>query len=68
MFDIGFWELLLIGVVALLVVGLLPVVLLLEADAAHGFAREWRPVYGTTPDKHRAYAMQWFTLAAVTAS
>jgi surfeit locus 1 family protein len=46
---------------------LLPVVLLLEADAAHGFAREWRPVYGTTPDKHRAYAMQWFTLAAVLA-
>jgi surfeit locus 1 family protein len=44
---------------------LLPVVLLLEADGAHGFAREWRPVYGATPDKHRAYALQWFTLAAV---
>ena len=46
---------------------LLPVVLLLDAEAAHGFAREWRPVYGTTPDKHRAYAMQWFTLAALLA-
>ncbi|MDH3527711.1 MAG: SURF1 family protein [Gammaproteobacteria bacterium] len=46
---------------------LLPVVLLLDADAAHGFAREWRPVYGTTPDKHRAYALQWFTLATVLA-
>jgi len=22
-------------------------------------------VYGVTPDKHRAYAVQWFTLAAV---
>lgn len=46
---------------------LLPVVLLLDADAESGFAREWRPVYGTTPDKHRAYAMQWFTLAGLLA-
>jgi cytochrome oxidase assembly protein ShyY1 len=22
-------------------------------------------VYGITPDKHRAYALQWFTLALV---
>ncbi len=46
---------------------LLPVVLLLDADATHGFARDWRPVYGTTPDKHRAYALQWFTLALLLA-
>ena len=46
---------------------LLPVILLLDAGAAHGFAREWRPVYGATPDKHRAYALQWFTLALVLA-
>jgi surfeit locus 1 family protein len=44
---------------------LLPVVLLLDPDDTHGFARDWRPVYGVTPDKHRAYALQWFTLAAV---
>ncbi len=44
---------------------LLPVLLLLDQDDAHGFVRDWRPVYGVTPDKHRAYAMQWYTLAAV---
>ena len=44
---------------------LLPVVLLLDPDDAHGFARDWQAVYGVTPDKHRAYALQWFTLAAV---
>jgi surfeit locus 1 family protein len=46
---------------------LLPVVLLLDAQDAHGFVRDWKPVYGTTPDKHRAYALQWFTLAVVLA-
>jgi surfeit locus 1 family protein len=44
---------------------LLPVILLLDETDAHGFVREWKPVYGVTPDKHRAYAMQWFTLAVV---
>jgi surfeit locus 1 family protein len=44
---------------------LLPVILLLDADDDHGFVRAWRPVYGITPDKHRAYALQWFTLALV---
>jgi len=44
---------------------LLPLVLLLDPDDAHGFVRDWKPVYGTLPDKHRAYALQWFTLAAV---
>jgi len=44
---------------------LLPIVLLLDANDAQGFVRDWRPVYGVTPDKHRAYALQWFTLAAV---
>lgn len=44
---------------------LLPLVLLLDPDDAHGFVRDWQPVYGVTPDKHRAYALQWFTLAAV---
>ena len=44
---------------------LLPVILLLDESSEHGFVREWQPVYGVTPDKHRAYAMQWFTLALV---
>jgi surfeit locus 1 family protein len=44
---------------------LLPVVLLLDESGESGFVRDWQPVYGVTPDKHRAYAMQWFTLAGV---
>lgn len=42
-----------------------PLLLLLDSDAEHGFLRDWKPVYGVTPDKHRAYAMQWLTLALV---
>jgi surfeit locus 1 family protein len=44
---------------------LMPVILLLDPDEPNGFVRDWKPVYGVTPDKHRAYAMQWFTLALV---
>jgi surfeit locus 1 family protein len=50
---------------ALLGRSLLPVILLLDPQDAHGFVRDWKPVYGVTPDKHRAYALQWFTLALV---
>lgn len=46
---------------------LLPVIVLLDKADQHGFMRDWKPVYGVTPDKHRAYAMQWFTLALVLA-
>ncbi|MDH3901100.1 MAG: SURF1 family protein [Gammaproteobacteria bacterium] len=44
---------------------LLPLVLLLDQGDVHGYVRDWQPVYGVKPEKHRAYAMQWFTLAAV---
>jgi surfeit locus 1 family protein len=44
---------------------LLPLVLLLDREEPGGFVRDWQPVYGITPDKHRAYAAQWFTLALV---
>jgi len=44
---------------------LLPVIIQLDKTTAQGFARDWKPVYGILPDKHRAYAMQWFTLALV---
>jgi surfeit locus 1 family protein len=44
---------------------LLPYLLLLDKDDEYGFIRDWRPVYGISPDKHRAYALQWFTLALV---
>jgi len=39
-------------------------VLLLDPDQGSGFVREWRPnVF--PPERHRAYAFTWFTLAAV---
>jgi surfeit locus 1 family protein len=44
---------------------LVPLVLLLDPNAGGGFVRDWKPVYGITPDRHRAYAAQWFTLALV---
>ncbi len=44
---------------------LLPLALLLDPKEPEGFVRDWKPVYGITPDKHRAYAAQWFTLALV---
>lgn len=42
-----------------------PLILLLDKDDEFGFVRDWKPKYDVTPDKHRAYAVQWFTLAAV---
>jgi surfeit locus 1 family protein len=44
---------------------LLPYILLLDKEDEYGFSRDWQPVYGVPPDKHRAYALQWFTLALV---
>ena len=44
---------------------LLPIVLLQDPADEYGFVREWQAVYGVPPDKHRAYALQWFTLALV---
>ena len=49
----------------LLDVKLEPLTLLLDKDDEFGFIRDWKAVYGVTVDKHRAYAVQWFTLAAV---
>ena len=38
--------------------------LLLAPEQGSGFVREWRPdVF--PPERHRAYAVTWFTLAAV---
>ena len=44
---------------------ILPVILQLGGEQQHGFTRDWKPVYGIGPEKHTAYAMQWFTLALV---
>ena len=41
---------------------LLPRVLLLDADAASGFVREWTPNL-MPPQRHQAYAFQWFAFA-----
>ena len=49
----------------LLGVMLEPLILLLDKDDEFGFIRDWKAVYGVTVDKHRAYAVQWFTLAVV---
>lgn len=40
-----------------------PQVVLLDADQPDGFLRDWRPP-GMPPDRHVAYAVQWFGLAA----
>ena len=41
---------------------LLPRVLLLDADSAGGFVREWTPAV-MPPSRHQAYAFQWFAFA-----
>lgn len=54
------------GLTAALGHDLLPYVLLLDPAAPAGFVREWSPLYGGIgPEKHRAYALQWFTFAAL---
>ena len=40
-----------------------PRLLLLDADAADGFEREWRPAMRFGPARHLGYAIQWFALA-----
>ena len=42
---------------------LLPFVVELDRAELHGFEREWRVYGGITPQRHRAYAFQWFALA-----
>lgn len=46
---------------------LLPFTLELAPQEPDGFAREWRPLQGIGPEKHRAYALQWFSLAILLA-
>ena len=40
-----------------------PFTLRLDAQAQHGYHRQWPVHYGITPDRHQAYAFQWFSLA-----
>ena len=41
---------------------LLPFVVYLDKKESLGFAKNWRPIV-MPPEKHRAYAFQWFSLA-----
>ena len=43
----------------------LPEIVRLDPSDDYGFVREWKAVVGIGPDKHRAYALQWFTFAVV---
>ena len=45
----------------------LPFVVLMDDALPHGFVREWSPYLGIGPDRHRGYALQWFSLAAAVA-
>ena len=45
----------------------LPFVVLLDAKLPHGFVREWTPYLGIGPERHQAYALQWFSLAVAVA-
>ncbi len=42
----------------------LPIVIELDKSTSNGFVREWQPFYGSI-SKHTAYAVQWFSMAAV---
>lgn len=41
-----------------------PFTLRLDVAHADGYNRQWPVHYGITPERHRAYAFQWFSLAA----
>ena len=42
---------------------LAPFVLRLDPDQPHGYRRDWAPI-AFTPERHAAYAVQWFAMAA----
>ena len=39
-----------------------PFIIRLSPDEAHGYVREW-PVVSMPPERHKAYAVQWFAMA-----
>lgn len=42
-----------------------PYQVMLDPAENHGFAREWKLTFPVSPEKHLAYAVQWFALAGV---
>lgn len=45
-------------------VDVLPIIIELDKNDKTGFIRDWQPYYGSI-DKHNAYALQWFAMAAI---
>ena len=48
---------------ALLGYVLLDSMVMMDPDTLGGYTRVWEPYYGITPERHKAYAFQWFSLA-----
>ena len=46
-------------------VSLLPGIVNLDNSEPNGYVRDWLPFVGISPQKHRAYAVQWFSMALV---
>ncbi len=44
---------------------LLPFTLRLSPESSDGYVRDWSPRHGTPPEKHQAYAVQWFGFAVL---
>jgi surfeit locus 1 family protein len=44
---------------------IVPWVVLLDKGQSDGFLRDWHPSVRMTPDKHKGYAFQWYSLAIV---
>ncbi len=44
---------------------LLPFTVRLSPEDSDGYLRQWSPRYGTPPEKHHAYAVQWFGFAVL---
>lgn len=42
---------------------LLASIVMMAPDIPGGYTRQWTPYYGITPQRHKAYAFQWFSLA-----
>lgn len=47
--------------------GLLPFTVRLSPEDGDGYVREWKPRHATPPEKHQAYAVQWFGFALLLA-
>jgi surfeit locus 1 family protein len=46
---------------------IVPMLVLLDPNAADGYARNWQAFLGIPPERHHGYAVQWFLLATTVA-